>query len=581
MSDAHESAPKETAARETAPKETADSVSTTTPTSRRPAGGADAAPPVGRRIRIARIVAVVAGLVGIVLAVASPFLPVDYTKAELTWPQQNSVANVAAPNVSFTPVSMDVVVPCRLGAQLPADGGVLLSTVPAGGAEARKVGLFVQATRDSLQVTQRNVVLLSTPRAPAQAAADCRIVIAADTTGSSGRFENLPADPDALTSFDLRDPNARPQIIGVYSDLPASTPTDGLSYRSTIDTRFVSTPTTLKFWLLVVGIAMTIASMLALAVLDAQDRHGARLLGRLRRSQWWRPRWVDGFVAGVLLIWLFVGGNTADDGYQVTVGRVARDAGYLDNYYRYFGVPQDPFGWHYQYLSLWMQVSTATPWLRLLPFGFALAGWLLISRGAMPRLGRAVRSSPAAIWAAALVFLAVWMPYNNGLRVEPLIAVGTLLSWVCVERAIATGRFFPFTLAVVAAAFTLTVHPTGIIAAIPLLAGIRPMLKRLMIRRRRDGLAPILIPVVAAGLAVLYEIFADQTLASIMEAVKVNGAVGPTNKWWEEAMRYYMLLNPTADGGIARRFGVLITFVCLIVVVGSRSWPGSGRCSSA
>ncbi|GAA1480067.1 arabinosyltransferase domain-containing protein [Gordonia sinesedis] len=520
----------------------------------------------GRRLRIARIVAVVAGLVGIVLALASPFLPVDYTKAELTWPQQNSIGNVAAPNVSFTPVSMDVSVPCRLGATLPESGGVLLSTVPTGGVDARKVGLFVQATRDSLQVTQRNVVLLSTPRGPAQAAPDCRIVITADTQGSSGQFENLPAgtDGDALTSFDLRDPNARPQIIGVYSDLPPNTPTDGLSYRSTIDTRFVSTPTTLKFWLFVLGIAATIASMLALAVLDAQDRRGNR---RVFPARWWRPRWVDGFVTGILIIWLFVGGNTADDGYQVTVGRVAREAGYLANYYRYFGVPQDPFGWHYQYLSLWMSVSTATPWLRLLPFGFAMIGWWLISRGAIPRLGRAVRTSPAAIWAAALVFLAVWMPFNNGLRVEPLIAVGTLLSWVCVERAIATGRFFPFTIAVVAAAFTLTVHPTGIIAAIPLIAGIRPLLKRLTIRRRRDGLAPILVPIVAAGLAVLYEIFADQTLASIMEAVRVNGDVGPTNKWWEEAMRYYMLLNPTADGGIARRFGILITFVCLIVVV--------------
>mgnify|MGYP002652585557 CR=1 FL=1 len=87
----------------------------------------------------------------------------------------------------------------------------------------------------------------------------------------------------------------------------------------------------------------------------------------------------------VLLIWLFVGGNTADDGYQVTVGRIAGEAGYLDNYYRYFGVPQDPFGWHYHYLSAWMEISTATPWLRVLPFMFAMASWWLISRAAIPR----------------------------------------------------------------------------------------------------------------------------------------------------------------------------------------------------
>ena len=50
------------------------------------------------RIRIAKIVAVVAGLIGIVIALLTPFLPVNYTKTELTWPQQNSVGSVAAPS---------------------------------------------------------------------------------------------------------------------------------------------------------------------------------------------------------------------------------------------------------------------------------------------------------------------------------------------------------------------------------------------------------------------------------------------------------------------------------------------------
>ncbi len=520
-----------------------------------------------RHAGTARVVAMAAGVVGILLALLSPFLPVDYTKAELTWPQQGSVGNVAAPNVSFVPVSMDVAVPCALGASLPASGGVLLSTVPEGGAEAGKVGLFVRATADSLQVVQRNVVLLNTSRAAAQSTPDCRIVVAADTNGTRGSIEGLPdaaSETGAVRSFDLRDPNARPQIIGVYSGLPADVSTEGLSFRSTIDTRFVSTPTTLKFWLLVIGIASTILSLAALAVLDARDARGHH---KLFPAGWWRVRPVDGVVALVLLIWLFVGGNTADDGYQVTVGRIASEAGYLDNYYRYFGVPQDPFGWHYHYLSAWMEVSTATPWLRLLPFLFAMASWWLISRAAIPRLGRAVRESTPAIWAAALVFLAVWMPYNNGLRVEPLIALGTLFTWVCVERAIATGRFFPLTIGIIAAAFTLTIHPTGVIASVALIAGIRPLLKRFSLRRKRDGFWPLAVPILAAGLAVMFEIFADQPLAAILEAVSVNGQVGPTNKWWEEPMRYYMLMNPTADGGIARRFGILIVFTSFILVV--------------
>ncbi|AZG46833.1 arabinosyltransferase domain-containing protein [Gordonia insulae] len=520
--------------------------------------------PGPRTIRIAKIVAVVAGALGILLALASPFLPVTYTKSELQWPQANSVENVAAPNVSYVPVSMDVSVPCDLAADLPASGGVLLSTVPENGAEASTVGLFVRATADRLLVTQRNAVLINVPRSAAQQDTNCRIVIHADTTGTRGAAEGLAPDAGGVQSFDLKDPNARPQIIGVYTDLPKSASTQDLSFRSTIDTRFISSPTPLKRAALIVGVLLTLASMLALAVLDARD---GRRLRRLLPARWWRPTAVDVVVGAVLVIWLFVGGNTADDGYQVTVGRIAPGAGYLDNYYRYFGAPQDPFGWHYQYLALWMQVSTATPWLRLLPLLFALAGWFLISRAAIPRLGQAVRTSSAARWAAGLGFLAVWLPFNNGLRVEPILSVGILLTWVLVERAIASGRFFPLTLGILSAALTLTVHPAGAIAILPLLAAVRPLLKRLRERRRRDGLLPLLVPIVASGLAVLFEIFADQPLAAILEGVEVQGIVGPTNKWWTEGMRYYILLNPTPDGSIARRVGIFVTFLAVAIIV--------------
>lgn len=520
-----------------------------------------------RTLATAKIVAVVTGLIGILLAAAAPLLPVTYTDTEISWPQAASagapptVANIAAPNVAFNPLSMDVAVPCSLASLLPEDGGVLLSTVPKTGLEARQVGLFITATHDNLLVTQRGAVLLSVPRAAAQASADCTIVVHADTSGTRGAIEGLPIE-DA--TFDIQDSNMRPQIIGVYTDLPATAPTDGLSFRSTVDTRFSTSPTPLKLTLLIIGVLSTIASIIALAVLDARD---GRKIRRLLPQRWWRPTILDGFVTAVLALWLMIGGNTADDGYQVTVGRVAPGAGYLDNYYRYFGVPQDPFGWHYQYLAKWMEVSTAIPWLRLLPFLFAIATWFLISRIAIPRLGRTLRSDSVARWAAALAFLAVWMPFNNGLRVEPAITLGILLTWVLVERAIATGRFVPYALAIVSAAFTLTIHPVGAVAAVALVAGLRPMLRRLKSRRGDIGLWPILIPTLASGLLVMYEIFADQPIATILEGVEAQGVVGPTNKWSNEAMRWYILLNPTPDGSIARRVGIFVTILAVLLVV--------------
>ena len=104
-----------------------------------------------RHAGTARIVAITAGIVGILLALLSPFLPVDYTKAELTWPQQNSVGSVAAPSVSFSPVSMDVTVPCALGKSLPASGGVIVSTVPWNGNQMVPSGSLSWASRSRMR----------------------------------------------------------------------------------------------------------------------------------------------------------------------------------------------------------------------------------------------------------------------------------------------------------------------------------------------------------------------------------------------------------------------------------------------
>ena len=72
-----------------------------------------------RNYRRAQIIAAVAGVLGVLLAVATPLLPVTQSTAALTWPQGEGVGNVAAPLVSFVPVDMDLRVPCSLARDLP------------------------------------------------------------------------------------------------------------------------------------------------------------------------------------------------------------------------------------------------------------------------------------------------------------------------------------------------------------------------------------------------------------------------------------------------------------------------------
>ena len=146
---------------------------------------------------------------------------------------------------------------------------------------------------------------------------------------------------------------------------------------------------------------------------------------------------------GGFLVWHVIGANSSDDGYILQMARVADHAGYMSNYFRWFGSPEDPFGWYYNLLALMTGVSDASIWIRLPDLVCGMVCWLLLSREVLPRLGPAVVASRPAMWAAGLVLLAAWMPFNNGLRPEGQIATGALITYVLIERAIISGRMTP------------------------------------------------------------------------------------------------------------------------------------------
>lgn len=515
--------------------------------------------------RGAKWVAAAAGLLGTLLALVMAFLPVERTTAKIVWPENNTVSSVVAPLVSYVATDMHVAVPCSAATALGEKGGVLLSTLPTDGAAATARGLFINATDNALVAIDRNVVILSAPRAAAQNNPACRVVFRGNADGVHAAIEGLDTGQlkGSLLSYRTADHEMRPQIVGVYSDLRGTAPA-GMSFTADIDTRYVTSPTTLKFWLMIVGIIMTLLSLVALGVLDTRDGLRHR---RILPADWWKPTWLDGLVTAILLLWWFGGANTSDDGYNMTVGRITSGAGYADNYFRYFGVPQDPFGWHFHVISWMTEISVAAWWMRLPALLLGLLGWWLISREVIPRLGRAVRNSTPAMWAGAFVFLAIWLPYNNGIRPEPAEAVGALLTWCCVERAIATRRLLPYAIAAVTAAFTLALAPGGLMAAAALLAGLRPVVKTLVSRHRRDGWLPMLAPIMAAGTAVLYMIFADQSVLPLVDASQVASQVGPTLEWWQEPIRYYYLILQTGDGTLSRRIGILLMLLALFYVM--------------
>lgn len=518
---------------------------------------------VGGDVRVTRWVATIAGLIGFVLSVATPLLPVVQTTATLNWPQGGQLNSVTAPLISLTPVDLTATVPCSSVRDLPPEGGVILATGPKKGKDAALNALFVVAHGKRVDVTDRNVVIASASRDQVAGAGCSRIEITSTRAGTFATFVGLTDPAGKPLGGGFPDPNLRPQIVGVFTDLTGPAPA-GLKLSATIDTRFSTTPTTLKLAAMVTAILATIVALVALWRLDQLDGHRMR---RLIPANWRTFTLADVAVIFGFVLWHVIGANSSDDGYILGIARVADRAGYMSNYFRWFGSPEHPFGWYYNLLALMTHVSDASLWMRLPDLFAGIVCWLLLSREVLPRLGPAVAASRPANWAAGMVLLTAWMPFDNGLRPEPIIALGSLVTYVLIERSMRYSRLTPAALAVITAAFTLGVQPTGLIAVAALVAGGRPILRILVRRHRVVGTWPLVAPMLAAGTVILTVVFADQTLATVLEATRIRTAIGPSQAWYTENLRYYYLILPTVDGSLSRRFGFLITALCLFTAV--------------
>lgn len=514
--------------------------------------------------RIARLVAILAGVLGVALCALTPLLPVRQTTAAILWPQGvgpgGLVGNITAPLVSGAPESLDVSIPCAAIATLPPAGGLVFATNPADGIDASRNGLFVRANATSVFVAFRDQVAAVAPRAKVASGA-CSTVRAWANPGAVGAdFVGIPGATGTLP------PDKKPQVTGIFTDLKVPFQ-QGLSARIDVDTRFITKPTALKLAVMVAGIACVIASILALTVLDR------RRISRLSSARHHLLRhWpADVGVIGTLLAWHIIGAISSDDGYNLTIARISGEAGYATNYYRYFGTSEAPFDWYQSVLAQLASVSTAGVWMRLPATAAAIGSWLILSHRVLPRLGSGtggLSGSRVAVVTGAVVFLAAWLPFNNGLRPEPLIAFGVLVVWMLVERTIATGRLAPAAAAIVVTVFSATLAPQGLVAAAPLLVGARAIARIIGRRRARDGLlAPL--AVLAAALSVIFVIvFRDQTLATVAESARIKYVVGPTISWYQDFLRYYFLtVEEHVESSLTRRFAVLVMLLCLFMML--------------
>ena len=509
------------------------------------------------------VIAAVSGLIGILLAIVVPLLPVTQTTSTISWPESGTLEPVTAPLVAYYPLDFTADVPCTAVQELRDQGredGVLVSTAPRqAGETAGARGLMVSVVGPNVEVRSRNALVATAPADAVAAPGACSTIhVRADPGGIGAEFVGLQVDGSGVGG--RIDEDLRPQVVGVFTDLQGAAP-EGMAVNITVDSRYTTQSTLIKQIAVVVGILAILVSMVALHRLDLRDGRSSR---RFLPPGWWKPRPLDLLVVATLLVWHIIGANTADDGYILTEARAAVSSGYMPEVFRYYGAPYAPFGMPYYLYTVMSSISLGSVWLRLPALLLGIASWMLLSREVIPRLGIAARRAPAVRWSTAAVFLAFWLTYNNGLRPEPIIAFGVLATWVSLERALATGRLLPVAVGFVIGGLTLSAAPTGTFCIAVIIAASRPLLLLVIRRAKRDGWVPTVAPLLAAGLGILHLIFFDQPLVTTLQSSALLGDVGPAGRWFEEVWRYEWLMNPTPDGSLARRFGVLAMFLSLI-----------------
>ncbi|MFI5718513.1 arabinosyltransferase domain-containing protein [Nocardia sp. NPDC051750] len=519
----------------------------------------------------ARPVALVAGLLATLLALAVPLLPVHVDKTTLSWPQQGSTDSIAAPLVSYAPVTFDATIPGAALEQLTERGGLATATMPAEAPDLEKYGFVarVQPAADG-QAARLEVVLRSQSMfsVPVEELGDAALTVHSDRSSTTAELIGTDVQPVILQG------DFRPQVVGIFSDLPGSA---GTTVTAEVDSRFSVVPTFTKRAASVLAVLFALVSLVALFRLDSSA--GLRVR-RLVPQRWRTFARVDAVVLATLLVWHFIGSTTSDDGYQFGMARTSLASGYMANYFRFFGVPENPVGTPpYDVIAHMTELGIASPWVRLPTLLAGFLAWLALSREVIPRLGVVLRHDKVVVWTGALGFLAVWLPYNNGLRPEPVIAVAVLLTWCFVERAIATRKLLPYAIAISIAAFSLTAAPSGVICFAPLAAGARSVVRFATARARRMtaeatgrdrparmlAYGALLAPLAAAGTLVLVFAFGVQPISAMFEMTRVHNEVGPSIPWYDDYVAYQRLFTPTADGSIGRRFGMVAMWLGLLV----------------
>jgi len=502
--------------------------------------------------------AVLCGLLGTLAILA----PVEVDDPVISWPQagQQPLSTIV-PLSPYRPLQLSATIPCRTLAGLDPTGGEALRTLPSNAALGRDQGLVVSASGGRVHVVASGSTLLD--EAIPTTACSYQVNAGADGIHVSRDGTDLVQQATLLV----------PEVAELVTDARGPAATAGLTVHLHTDARYQSSPSTLKIILLIAH-ALSLLALLAVGLrawVGRRDRHPSGGL------VWPRLALPDALVVVASAAWAFLGPLNIDDSWYLLMARNAQAAGYVGNYINMFNSSESPFVLSQYLMQGWGSLGGwGLLWMRLLPVVYGLGTYALLRLLLATVLGNGLHQRRPlrrrAAWALVFAHLLWWLPYGITLRPEPLIALASAAVLLLAELARRRRSIGLLAVATAVAALAMTVSPTALVAAVPLLLNVPWVWRWLRARSwsHRVGAVGLLL---AATTAVVPVGFGDATLGDVLESTAVRTYYYLRYPWYDEFRHYQSLM----EGTWAVRLPVLLTLAVLggaLIAVGASRGSG-------
>jgi len=497
--------------------------------------------------RLRALSAIVLSIVAVALAALAARGPAVSEVASFSWPPRQLPAQTPS-RTWFSPLLIARHVAKTLDARVPCDKAPALSDVRANTLllatvrEARdRYGLQIQEDTSRGQIVIR---VGRTELGRVAESANCSIRVRFDQGAWTIRRNAERALSGTLA--------APPSVDGLYTQLDLSArPRLKVSVTPfTQDTHPSAVQTILR-----VLAAVLIAAAVAL-VLSIDPVRLWRGRGTLR------PRAQDAVVGGALAAWWLLSPLQDDDGWTRARQVNSLASGGFSNYYEHWGVDLPLATWLEWLQHFVVANSSAIAVQRLPSFAALFAAWVLC-RWTLQRL-HATDSTRLVLWSAALVFVLGSVAFGGTLRPEPMIALLAVGVLACSVRYALEPALAPLVAGVLLTGLAVTVHPSGAVAAAPLVLCVPQMVRDTRARSSIDSFG--LGAVASIGLAwTLLLAYLDSDTAARNESVDLIRAGGGHGEGvFQELERYSRL----SDAGASPARRLFVAVLLLVAALG-------------